>query len=645
MKRRLGFEDTVAKRSYLLAVKSRRIIMKANVSFHARGEVATQPAQGPPEQTGQLVNGTATRFAMGESMLTDLLQKAAGQFPNRAAYKFIDYDVDPAGFTETLTWWQVYRRSMSVAYELRIYASDGDRVAILAPQGLEYIVAFMGALQAGLIAVPLPAPQFGIHDERISAALRDSLPSVIITTSAAIVEVTKYAPHARSAQGSAPVVVAVDVLDLDSPRELDPSRYERLNTAYLQYTSGSTRAPAGVIVSHKNVITNCVQLMSDYLGDIEKVPSTAVSWLPFYHDMGLILGVILPMVNQDTAVLLSPMAFLQRPARWMQLLGKYRGQISCAPNFGFELAVRRTSDDDMAGLDLGHVRAIATGAERVNAATLQRFTERFARFNLDETAIRPSYGLAEATVYVATAGPGRPPKSICFDYQHLSAGKAKRSANGAGDGVNLVSYGAPRASVLRIVDPDTRIETSEGTVGEIWVQGDNVARGYWRNPENTERTFGGQLVNPSPGTPDGPWLRTEDLGVIFEGELFITGRIKDLLVVDGSNHYPDDIEATIQEITGGRVVAIAVPDDCTEQLVTIIELTKWGYADCDAMEKLCTVKREVTSAVSKSHRVRVADVVIVAPGSIPVTTSGKVRRAACVERYLNHEFNRLDATA
>lgn len=158
--------------------------MKANVSFHARGEVATQPAQGPPEQTGQLVNGTATRFAMGESMLTDLLQKAASQFPNRAAYKFIDYDVDPAGFTETLTWWQVYRRSMSVAYELRIYASDGDRVAILAPQGLEYIVAFMGALQAGLIAVPLPAPQFGIHDERISAALRDSLPSVIITTSA-----------------------------------------------------------------------------------------------------------------------------------------------------------------------------------------------------------------------------------------------------------------------------------------------------------------------------------------------------------------------------------------------------------------------------------------------------------------------------
>ncbi|WP_207801624.1 AMP-binding protein [Mycobacterium uberis] len=579
---------------------------------------------------------------MSEVTLTDLLQKAASQFPNRAAYKFIDYDVDPAGFTETLTWWQVYRRSMIVADELRIYASDGDRVAILAPQGLEYIVAFMGVLQAGLIAVPLPVPQFGIHDERISATLLDSLPSVIITTSATAAEVAKYATHARSAQSPVPVVVAVDALDLDSTRECDASRYVRSSTAYLQYTSGSTRTPAGVIVSHKNVITNCVQLMSDYLGDVEKVPSTAVSWLPFYHDMGLILGVILPMVNQDTAVLLSPMAFLQRPARWMQLLGKYFGQISCAPNFGFELAVRRTSDDDMAGLDLGHVRAIATGAERVNVTTLQRFTDWFARFNLNETAIRPSYGLAEATVYVATAGPGRPPKSVCFDYGHLSAGKAKRSNSAVGDGANLVSYGPPRASILRIVDPDTRIEVPEGTVGEIWVQGDNVASGYWRNSENTARTFGGQLVNPSPGTSDGPWLRTGDLGVIFEGELFITGRIKDLLVVDGTNHYPDDIEATIQEITGGRVVAIVVPDECTEKLVTIIELMKWGHADGDVMDKLRTVKREVTSVISKLHRVRVADVVMVAPGSIPVTTSGKVRRAACVERYLNHEFNRLD---
>lgn len=619
--------------------------MKTNSSFHAAGEVATQPAWGTGEQAAQPLNGSTSRFAMSESSLADLLQKAASQYPNRAAYKFIDYDTDPAGFTETVTWWQVHRRAMIVAEELWIYASSGDRVAILAPQGLEYIIAFMGVLQAGLIAVPLPVPQFGIHDERISSALRDSAPSIILTTSSVIDEVTTYAPHACAAQGqSAPIVVAVDALDLSSSRALDPTRFERPSTAYLQYTSGSTRAPAGVVLSHKNVITNCVQLMSDYIGDSEKVPSTPVSWLPFYHDMGLMLGIILPMINQDTAVLMSPMAFLQRPARWMQLLAKHRAQISSAPNFGFELAVRRTSDDDMAGLDLGHVRTIVTGAERVNVATLRRFTERFAPFNLSETAIRPSYGLAEATVYVATAGPGRAPKSVCFDYQQLSVGQAKRAENGS-EGANLVSYGAPRASTVRIVDPETRMENPAGTVGEIWVQGDNVGLGYWRNPQQTEATFRARLVTPSPGTSEGPWLRTGDLGVIFEGELFITGRIKELLVVDGANHYPEDIEATIQEITGGRVVAIAVPDDRTEKLVTIIELMKRGRTDEEEKNRLRTVKREVASAISRSHCLRVADVVMVAPGSIPVTTSGKVRRSASVERYLHHEFSRLDAMA
>lgn len=259
--------------------------MKTNSSFHAAGEVATQPAWGTGEQAAQPLNGSTSRFAMSESSLADLLQKAASQYPNRAAYKFIDYDTDPAGFTETVTWWQVHRRAMIVAEELWIYASSGDRVAILAPQGLEYIIAFMGVLQAGLIAVPLPVPQFGIHDERISSALRDSAPSIILTTSSVIDEVTTYAPHACAAQGqSAPIVVAVDALDLSSSRALDPTRFERPSTAYLQYTSGSTRAPAGVVLSHKNVITNCVQLMSDYIGDSEKVPSTPVSWLPFYHD-------------------------------------------------------------------------------------------------------------------------------------------------------------------------------------------------------------------------------------------------------------------------------------------------------------------------------------------------------------------------
>ena len=610
---------------------------------------ADVPAATPPE-TGRLAaqrsEGIAARFAATESSLPALLRKAADQHPNRAAYRFIDYEVNPSGSAEVLTWSQVHRRAMTVADELRLCRSTGDRVAIVAPQSLHYIIAFLGVLEAGLIAVPLPTPQFGIHDQRITSALRDCSPAVILTTLSVINEVSKYAPNASATpDGAVPVVMAVDSLDQNPPRDSDPTRYPHPRTAYLQYTSGSTGEPTGVVVSHRNVIANCEQLMSDYFEDTQPVPTTAVSWLPFYHDMGLLQGIILPLVNQDTAVLMSPMSFLQRPARWMQLLGKHTGPVSSAPNFGFELAARGTSDDDMAGLDLGDVRAIISGGERPDPATLKRFTDRFARFNLDETVIRPSYGLAEATLYVATARPGRLPTTVRFDYDRLSVGEAKRCENQERGGAQLISYGVPRASRLRIVDPDTRTENPPGAIGEIWVHGDNVATGYWRKDQQTELTFGGEVADPLPGTPKGRWLRTGDLGVIFDDELFITGRIKDLLVVYGSNHYPDDIEATVHQITGGRVVAIAVPGDHTEQLVAIIELNKWGRPHEDAMEKFRAIKREVVCAISKSHRLHVADLVPVPPGNIPITTSGKVRRSACVERYLHKEFIRLDVPA
>jgi 4-hydroxyphenylalkanoate adenylyltransferase len=583
---------------------------------------------------------------MDESSLIELLQKAAIAQPDRAAYTFVDYERDPNGFAESLTWAQVYRQAINVARELGTCASSGDRVAILAPQGLDYVVAFFGVLEAGLIAVPLPVPQFGSHDERISSALCDSSPAVVLTTSSFIDDVTPYAEHVgRTSIRPAPTVVAIDSLDLNCPHKLDARQYGHTGAAYLQYTSGSTREPAGVVVSHKNVITNCAQMWSDYFEDPQQVPSTSVSWLPLYHDMGLMTGILMPMINQDSSVLFNPMAFLQRPARWLQLMAEHRAPGSSAPNFGFELAVRRTSDEDMAGRDLGDVRAIITGAERVHAATLKRFTERFARFNLSETVIRPSYGLAEATLYVTAARSGRPPKTVRFDYEHLSAGKAKRCGTHECDGANLVSYGLPRSSTLRIVDPDTSVEKPAGVVGEIWVHGANVTMGYWRNPQQTQQTFHATLVNPSLGTPAGPWLRTGDLGVILDGELFIVGRIKDLLIVDGCNHYPDDIESTIQEITGGRVVAMAVPDDHTERLVAIIELKKRGRTDQEALAALRAVRRQVTSAVSKTHRLRVADLVLVTPGSIPVTTSGKVRRSACIERYRQHGFTRMDVPA
>ena len=313
--------------------------------------------------------------------------------PDDVAYTFIDYEVDPAGFAESLTWSQVYQRARVVAEELSVCGSVGDRAVILAPQGLDYIVAFLGALQAGFIAVPLSVPQFGTHDERVSGVLRDCSPAVILTTSAVVDAVMPFA--GAQPGGSVPSVVEVDALDFDSPRRLGVGGGRYPATAYLQYTSGSTRQPAGVVISHRNLVTNFEQVMSDFFEDYGRVPppdTTVVSWLPFYHDMGLFMGVCGPILAGLHTMLMSPVAFLQKPARWMQLLASNSHAFTSGPNFAFELAVRRTSDDDMAGLDLGDVLVIGSGSERIHSATLRRFTERFARFNLPRRRCDPHMG-------------------------------------------------------------------------------------------------------------------------------------------------------------------------------------------------------------------------------------------------------------
>jgi fatty acid CoA ligase FadD28 len=575
-----------------------------------------------------------------ESSILTVLRERASLKPNNTAFTFIDYERDWLGVAQSLTWSQLYRRVQNVAAQLSVRGSIGDRAVILAPQGLDYIAAFFGAMQAGRIAVPLSLPTGGAHDERVISVLRDATPAAILTTSFAVGDVSEYAKP-QSGE-SAPSVIEVDLLGEEARKESN-AWGDRPSVAYLQYTSGSTRQPAGVMISHKNLRTNIKQIVSDYFVEYGKVAppdTTIVSWLPFYHDMGLIVGTCIPILAGLRAVLTSPTSFLQRPARWMQLLASNGKAWSAAPNFAFDLAARKTSDDDMAGLDLGDVLHILNGSERVQPATVKQFAERFARFNLQPKVVRPSYGLAESTVYVVTPGPGDPSKLVHFDAEKLSVGQAERCAGS--DGTPLFSYGVPESPTVRIVDRETLTECPAGTVGEIWVHGANVAMGYWQNPQLTERTFGATLVAAPAGTPEEAWLRTGDLGFFFDGELFIVGRDKDLLVVYGRNHYPDDIEATIQEITGGRTAAIAVPDGRTEKLVAIVELKKRGDSHEEVMDRLGIVKREVTSAISRSHGLHVADLVLVAPGSLPITTSGKVRRAACVEQYRNRQFTRID---
>lgn len=575
-------------------------------------------------------------MALSEATIPAVLADRAQKQPDDTAYTFVDYEADPAGITDSLTWSEVYERSLIVAEKLAKIGSPGDRAVILAPQSLEYIVGFLGAIQAGFIAVPLSMPQTRHHDERVTGAMADSTPVVVLTTSAVVDDVRKYGqadPKQRP-----PKYLEIDTLDFDSPPKSAPLA-SLPKTAYLQYTSGSTRQPAGVVVSHKNVVINVDELLADYY---EAYPggapedTTIVSWLPFYHDMGLIVGVFIPMILGKPAVLMSPVAFMQKPSRWMQLLGSNTSAFTAAPNFAFELAVKRTTDEDLAGKDLSGVVVMINGAERVHGSTVRRFNERFAAFGLPDWAMRPSYGLAEATVYVAASHGGRPPTAVRFDVEKLAAGHAER-CDGQ-DGTELIGCGAVRSTTARVVDPDTLIENPAGKIGEVWLHGEHVAGGYWHNPKLSE-LFAAQLGEPTAGTPKGPWLRTGDLGVMFDDELFIVGRIKDLLIVDGRNHYPDDIEATVAEFTGGRVAAVSVPDDASERLVVIAELKK--QLDPSVLD---SVKQQVTSAVSMTHSVRLSDFVLVGPGSLPLTTSGKVRRASSVELYRNDKFTRLDAT-
>jgi acyl-CoA synthetase (AMP-forming)/AMP-acid ligase II len=579
---------------------------------------------------------------MPDSSIPEILRERASLQPNDTAFTFVDYEQDWDGVETSLTWGQLYRRTTNLALELGELAETGDRVVIIAPQNLDYVVAFLGSLEAGLIAVPLSTPMVGAHDERVGAVLRDAAPTVVLTTSSIA---NQLAPYVEPQEGlTTPTVIEVDKLDLDGRRRAVRRKDSRPPTAYLQYTSGSTRTPAGVMVTYRNLTANFEQVMRDFFpeyGGVAPQGTTAVSWLPFYHDMGLFLGLCAPILGGWQTVITTPLSFLARPARWIQLIASNHNALTAGPNFAFELAAGRTSEEDMAGLDLSGVVGMVSGAERVHEATLKRFINRFSKYGLPNKAIKPSFGMAEATLFVATRAPEDAPVTVTFDLDALSAGSAQLA--GSAEGTPLVSYGTPLRSEVLIVDPETRIECPPGKVGEMWLRGENVCLGYWDKPEQTEHTFNGRLVDPAPDTTDGPWLRTGDLGFMHDGELFVVGRIKDLLIIRGRNHYPDDIEATIQEVTGGRVAAISVQDDRTEQLVAIIEVKKRGDTENEVLEKLQEVKRVVTSAISTAHGISAADLVLVPRGAIPITTSGKIRRSSCAEYYRKDQFDRLDA--
>jgi fatty acid CoA ligase FadD32 len=569
------------------------------------------------------VNSTLAPILVGQAQ--DLARTA----PGRTGYTFVDYSAGHAR-NATLTWAEVDERAQAVAAALRHRVLAGDRAAVLAPQGLDYVVAMLGAFYARVVAVPLFTPGLPGHGDRLVRILADASPACVLTTEATAPSVAALLrEHALPAE-----VISVDRVPAASwqGEDIGPA-----DVAYLQYTSGSTRTPAGVMITHGCLAANAVQIAAA-LG-LEPDRATALSWLPLFHDMGFMLTVAMPIAVRAAAVFTDPVHFLMRPARWLQLATGRTDVYTAGPNFAYEYCATRISEDERAGIDLSGVRAFVNGAEPVRPATLSKFYRAFAGCGLAEESLTAAYGLAEATVFVACGHPRRPPRVVALDRAALQRGDAAVRSDTSLDGpeedgtVLVTSCGRPSGQQVAIVDPRTATACPPGQVGEIWVNGPNVAPGYFRQP--SAEVFGVTLAS---GSPAGGWMRTGDTGVIHDGELLVTGRLKDLIIIDGRNHYPQDVEATTQNahpvIRRDRVAAFAAPGDDGDRLVVVAERARQAPPDLSPAE----VARAVRAAVSVRHGVRLHDFRLVPPGKVPRTSSGKIARSACRERYLEGAF-------
>lgn len=575
--------------------------------------------------------------------LTSFLDRNRFIYGDEPSYRFLDYSTNPDGQAVELSWNALWAQVCAVGARLQQVTQPRDRVAILAPQGVEYVAAFFAAVHAGNIAVPLFAPALAGHTERLAAVLADAKPTVVLTTTAAAESVRNFIKTLPAAER--PRMIAVDAVpDTLAEMYVSPS-VDSDDIAYLQYTSGSTRTPAGVEITHRNVCTNVIQMI--LAGDLD-TGIRSVSWLPLYHDMGLIM-IMFPALCGGHISLMDPMAFVRRPYRWIKRLAEEAAHgrtFAAAPNFAFELASERGLPPEGETLDMSNVVTLLNGSEPVTMAAVEKFTTAFAPYGLPSTAIKPSYGMAEATLSVASIAPSAAASAVYLDRDQLSAGRAVTVAATDEGAVAHVSCGQPIPNQWAVIASPDGDELPDRTVGEIWLHGNNVGQGYFGRVDESERVFANKLQtrlttgSHAEEVPDnGHWLATGDLGVYIDGELYLTGRIKDMILIDGRNHYPHDIETTVSAsspaVRSGYVAAFSVNGDRGEELVIVAERAAGaGRAEPGP------IVDAVRAAVSRHHQIRVADVRMVAAGVIPRTTSGKLARNACRAEYLSGKFDK-----
>ncbi|MFI1917974.1 fatty acyl-AMP ligase [Nocardia sp. NPDC020380] len=548
-------------------------------------------------------------------LLPEILTRRAADEPGRTAYVFLD---DNGAETTTLSYRELHERALAVAAELGSRCAPGDRAVLVFPQCPEFIIAYFGCLYAGVIAVPLNPPRRNRIQDATGSIMRDCDPAAVLTLDMfvaplrAVLEPLCTASHWLALDGITSAAV-----------DFEPRRAETAEVAFLQYTSGSTAAPKGVMVTHGNLVANEEMI---HRGFGHSRDSTVVGWAPFFHDQGLIGNVLQPLYAGATAILMSPVAFIRRPLLWLSTISRYRAHTSGGPNFAFEACVARAAAGPLPELDLSSWRVAFNGAEPIRPQTLERFAETFAPHGFDPAAWYPCYGLAEATLLVSGGTPGRGARLLEVDADALAASRYV-PADGP-KSKTLVGCGQVLpGETVRIADPATGETCPPDRVGEIWVSGGQVAQGYWRNPSATAQTF----------RAAGEYLRTGDLGLLVDGELYVIGRAKDIVIIRGRNYYPQDIEQTVQAshpaLRAGACAAFAIPAPAGEQLVVVQEIRR------DAVADPAEVLGAIRAAVVAEHELAPADVVLAAPDEVPRTSSGKIRRSAVRARYLAREVS------
>ncbi|HEV2704400.1 MAG TPA: AMP-binding protein, partial [Pyrinomonadaceae bacterium] len=562
--------------------------------------------------------------------LIELLRRRAEDRPERLAYTFLR---DGEGDEVHLTYGQLETQARAVAAWLMSRRLQGARVLLLYPPGLEYIAAFWGCLYAGAVAVPAYPPRLNRKLERLQAIVADAQASAALTDAATLARL-------RPLLGALPSLDnlswrATDELDAALAAEWRAPLVDSSTLAFLQYTSGSTSAPKGVMVTHGNLLHNEEMIKRAFR---QSEDSIIVGWLPLYHDMGLIGNVLQPLYVGGRCVLMSPLAFLQKPARWLQAITRYGATTSGGPNFAYDLCVRKVSAEDLAALDLSSWSAAFNGSEPVRAETLEQFAQTFEPCGFRRSALYPCYGLAEATLLVSGTLEARTPVTLTVRRSALEKGYALACAEDEEDARLLVGCGGALAGQqIAVVDAESQKVCAEGEVGEIWIGGQSVASGYWNRTEETARTF----IEADAENLTGRFLRTGDLGFFHEGELFITGRLKDLIIIRGRNLYPHDIERVTEQahaaLRPGCGVAFSVEVEGEERLVVLQEVKRRAAAD------YAEVIGNIRQAIAEEYEVQAHAVVLLKAGSVPKTSSGKLRRREARELFLASRFEALAA--